>query len=172
MGVRFEVIGPDAAMANPGFILPWVIESKDFSEYTFFAAIADERLAGILVADKRIYEPEILSIGISPEFQGKGIGSALLEFAEYDILSAYDDDEADTDNRITAYAYGEPQTLVPVRRIFEKSGFTASEKGYFVEATLEMLIGNRVVLNSRSVWFPGRLGFRKRKGRPEIAALK
>ena len=86
MSVRFSIIGPKDAMVNPGFIVPWVMESKDFSDYTFYAAIADERLAGILVADKKIFEPEILSIGISPEYQGKGLGTAILEYAEYDIL--------------------------------------------------------------------------------------
>ncbi len=151
MNVRFSIIGLNDALANREFIMPWVIDRKDFSEYTFYAAIVDERLAGILVADKKIYEPEILSIGVSPEFQGKGIGSALLEYAEYDILSAYGDEEAETDNRVIAYAYGEADTIAPVRRIFEKSGFTSIEKGHFVEATLEMLMHNKTILNPKVV---------------------
>jgi len=149
MSVHFSIIGPKDAMVNPGFIVPWVMESKDFSDYTFYAAIADERLAGILVADKKIFEPEILSIGISPEYQGKGLGTALLEYAEYDILSAYEDEEADTDNRIIAYAYGEPDTLAPIRRTFEKCGFSFFEKGYFAEATLQMLRDNETLLKTK-----------------------
>ncbi len=147
MEIRFEVIAHDDALANSGFILPWIAERKDFDKYTCFAAIVDERLAGLLIADPKVYEPEILSIGVSGEYQGLGIATALLGFAVSEILKNYDEYEADTGNRIIAHVYGEPEKIAAVKRVFEKCTFDLYDEGSFYEATVDMLRNNANVQN-------------------------
>ncbi len=127
MNIRFEAIGPGDAQINKEFIFPWVVNSKDFEDYFFYAAIADDKLAGILVADPRVYEPEILNIGISKEFEGQGIGTALLEYAIYDMLENYDE-EVDKENTFIAQVYGEPEKIKAIRRVFEKADLMHMKK--------------------------------------------
>ena len=138
MNIRFEAIGPGDAQINKEFIFPWVVNSKDFEDYFFYAAIADDKLAGILVADPRVYEPEILSIGISKEFEGQGIGTALLEYAIYDMLENYDE-EVDKENTFIAQVYGEPERIKAVKKVFENNGFNAYEEGMFYETAVSKL---------------------------------
>lgn len=147
MKVRFEIIGQAVARANPGFVLPWVLDDNDFNHYTCYGAIADDNLAGILVADPRVFEPQILSIGVSPEYENRGIASALLEYAIYDIAQDCPQGEGMTDNSIVANVFGEPEQIASISKVFEKCGFTAHENGYFYEATVEMLFANKYFLN-------------------------
>ncbi len=147
MGIRFAIIGHDDALANREFILPWIAERKNFGDYTCCAAYTDEQIAGLLIADPKIYEPEILSIGVSPEYEGKGIGTALVEFAVYTLLAEYDDNEAETDNCIIANIYHTPENMAAIKKVFEKCGFTADEKGRFKETTVKKLKDNPIVQN-------------------------
>ena len=149
MGIRFEVISGRDALLNPGFILPQVASSREFDTYVCYAAIANERLAGVLVCDPVRFEPEILSIAVSPEFQGRGIATALLEYAIYDIASEADDHDSEAGYRFVATVSGKAGSIGAIKRVFEKNGFDAENEGAFYELEIADLEGNTYIQNPK-----------------------
>ena len=133
MELRFEIISCEQAMQVSEFIVPWLDNSD---EYTYYVAIADDRFAGLLVANQQAVAPEIVSIGISDEYKSKGVATALLEFAVADILSNYDQDELLVENSISAWVAGPEEEFNTLKRVFEKNGFVAENEGRYYEATL------------------------------------
>ncbi len=149
MGIRFETITNRDALLNPAFILPQVAMSREFEAYVCYAAIADNRLAGILVADPAKFEPEILSIAVSPEYEGNGIASALLEYALYDMAAEYGDHDFETDNRFVANISAKVGNAGAIRRVLEKNGFELLSEGVFCEVEIVDIEGNRYIQNPK-----------------------
>ncbi len=85
--MRYELISPESARSLEGFLPGFVLEDPDFSEYLFYAAIGDDGGAvGVAAVDPVTDAPELLSIGISSEYTGKGYGSGLLSAIIKDLF--------------------------------------------------------------------------------------
>ena len=164
MEIRMEILDAAIAGGARGFILPGVAESEDFDSFAFYGALADGRLAALLVADPRLFEPEILSIAVSPEYQGMGLATGLLTFAVTEMMQDYEE-EGELENRFLSTVLGSPEPTAAVRRVLEKCGFEAANEGGFYEATVGMLQDNRIVQDSRVI-------ARLREKDGEIVALK
>lgn len=83
----YRMISPDAARAAKGYLMPGVAEHPDFEKLFFYAAVEENgALTGLLAIDPAKEEAELLSIGMSPEYCGKGYGSGLLQFAAKDLI--------------------------------------------------------------------------------------
>ena len=150
MEIRMEILDAAIAGGARGFILPGVAESEDFDSFAFYGALADGRLAALLVADPRLFEPEILSIAVSPEYQGMGLATGLLTFAVTEMMQDYEE-EGELENRFLSTVLGSPEPTAAVRRVLEKCGFEAANEGGFYEATVGMLQDNRIVQDSRVI---------------------
>ncbi len=167
MNIRMETISPKAAREAKGFILPNVISSPDFDSYSFFGALTDGRLAGLIVSDPRIFEPVILSIGISPEYQDAGLATELLEYALLEMLRLYPAEELSIPNVFTAEVLGVKGFNKAICRVFEKCGFKPVKKGVFYEIPVSMIRDNHLIQNPSIIT---RLS--SREGREGFAALK
>ncbi len=85
--MRYELISPESARALEGFLPQYVLDNPDFNKLFFYAATGDDGGAvGVAAVDPLALEPELLSIGISSSFEGKGYGSALLSFICTDLF--------------------------------------------------------------------------------------
>ncbi len=51
--------------------------------------VSDDKIAAILVCDPLEFEPEFLSLVVSPEFEGQGIAGGLLDFGIWRGMSGF-----------------------------------------------------------------------------------
>ena len=152
MDIRIEKIDADLAKSFSGFILPIVLADEDFSLFSFYGAIYDEKLCGILVCDIKEFEPEILSIGVSTDYQGKGIAKALLDYAIRDIVDAFEPGVlAEIPNYITARVVEKAGMIGKMEHILTDAGFSAVLEGGFYEVDISSLKNNEYVQNPRAI---------------------
>ena len=148
MNIRVQKIDTDLARAFSSFILPAVSADPDFEEFTFYAAITGDTLCGILVSDLKEFEPEILSIGVSKDYENNGIAKKLLSYALTDIFSLYDVEELDNvPNQVTARVVAQAGKLDKMDHILKNAGFQMVEKGQFCETSVKAVKGNRYLQN-------------------------
>ena len=133
MDFQIKVMSSKDALLNEDYILPYVYKNRDFDRFVCYGAFADDFLVGVLVMDPKIYEPEILSLGVSHERKRQGFGKALLEYAVYDTLSEYDEAEGELGNRFICSVLGKPDNTAGIRAVVEHCGFNPYEDGYFYE---------------------------------------
>ncbi len=138
MEIRIEILDAETAKGMEGFIMPGVAESPDFENYAFYGAIDEKALAGLLVMDPRLFEPEILSVAVSPEYQGMGVATALVQFAIDDMMQNYPEEDA-LENRVVARVIGKEKATAGIRKVLHNNGFEPVERGDFFEATVGMI---------------------------------
>ncbi len=138
MDIRIEILDAEIARKLEGFILPIVAQSPDFEHFAFYGAIDDNILAGLLVMDPRIFEPEILSVAVSPEYQKMGVATALIEFAIADMMQKYPEGNA-LENRFIARVMGKEKATEGIRKALKNCFFEQAEMGGFFEATVGMI---------------------------------
>ena len=74
--MKYELISPESARALEGYIPKYVLENPGFDSLFFYAAVEESGGAvGLAAVDPIVDGPELLSIGISPDYEGKGYGS-------------------------------------------------------------------------------------------------
>ena len=85
--MKYELISPESARALEGYIPKYVLENPGFDSLFFYAAVEESGGAvGLAAVDPIVDGPELLSIGISPDYEGKGYGSELLSFISADLF--------------------------------------------------------------------------------------
>ncbi len=135
MEYRICAITSQQALSFRQFMLPSVAASLEYPDYAFYLAISDKTPLGLLVADPKKADPEILSIGVAPEYTRQGIGTALINYAVGDLLSLYDQEELEEPNRFLASFPVSGEAEGAVSKVLQKAGFELSESGSFYEVT-------------------------------------
>ena len=150
MDYQIFSITSEQALSFRRFMLPTVANSLQFPEYAFYLAVAEEGTKqiplGILVADPKKYDPEILSIGVGKEYTRQGIGTALLRYGVEDLITLYRPEELEEPNHFLADFPVSEEREKAIAGVFEKAGFTLSGEGNFYEVTKQMLQQSEVLL--------------------------
>jgi len=150
MNIRIQQINTDLARAFSGFILPSVSADPEFDAFTFYAAISENTLCGILVGNPREYDPEILSIGVSKDFENTGIAKRLLNYALTDIFSRYNPEEMEeVPNQVSARVVEQAGKLDKLDHILTNAGFEIVEKGQFCETSIKAVKDNKYLQNPK-----------------------
>ncbi len=134
--MEYKMISPEAALSVKQFLYPGVAEDPDLSKFFFYGAIKDDGgLTGLLALDPALNGMRILSIGMSPDFCGKGYGSALLEAAVRDVEKKAGEKE---NSGITVRAEFVQRTdeAKKLSDFFEKNAFLLEEACPFYRMTL------------------------------------
>ena len=146
MNFRIEKIDRDLASSFSEFILPAVLKDEDFDLFTFYGAISGNTLCGILVSDIREFDPEILSFGVSPEYENNGIAKGLLSHALYDLFSYFDRDAVEgIPNQVSARVVEKAGKLGKMDHILSGFGFEPVDKGEFCEISIKDIKTNEYV---------------------------
>lgn len=74
-----DVFGYETAHNDPDIVID---KKVDFNDGLFFVAVDNDRVIGTVMAGHDGHRGWIYSIAVSPEYRKKGLGSALLSFAE------------------------------------------------------------------------------------------
>ncbi|MCR4657313.1 MAG: GNAT family N-acetyltransferase [Lachnospiraceae bacterium] len=91
--MRYELISPESAGALKGFLPQEILDNPGFDRFFYYAAIGDDGGAvGVAAVDPAVSGPELLSIGVSTEFEGKGYGSALLAHICSDLFKRQEEE--------------------------------------------------------------------------------
>ena len=150
MNVRIQKIDTELARHFSGFILPTVAEDPDFDQFTFFAAISGDTLCGILVFDIKEFEPEILSIGVSTEYENRGIAKKLLAYALSDLFSCFDVDAMEElPNQVSARVVEHVGALGKMEHLLTGAGFEPVEKGQFYQVSMKDVRNNQYLQNPK-----------------------
>ncbi|MCR5654068.1 MAG: GNAT family N-acetyltransferase [Lachnospiraceae bacterium] len=160
--VRFEIIPADLAASFKDFMLPPAAEHTEFDKLTFFAAIVDDMIVAILVCDAKRVAPEFLSICVSPDFEGQGIATGLLNFAITEVLSRYGD-EVNIPNNFSARVVGPVGSCDKICHILESIGFKQTENSEFYETRVSSLDSNHILQSDAA---------KERAADPKYRALK
>ena len=123
----YTMISPEAAIAVKGYLMPGVAEHPAFSKLFFYAAVKEDgALTGLLAIDPAKDGAEILSIGMSPEYCGKGYGSGLLQFAADDLIRKLREASL-TDMRLTVNFTTREEDGGKLPNFFNKNGFFSED---------------------------------------------
>lgn len=141
--MNIEIMNASQAKEFNDFILPQVLEDDNFDKYTFYAAIEDDRLCGLLVCDTVITGPEILSVGVSSEYTGRHIATELITYAIADITGSYSDEELSFPNRIGAMVMEGDTDISAICHILDNCGFFLAEENSYYQITGDMLRDNK-----------------------------
>ena len=136
MEITYKRIDTDLALEFADYILPVVAEDTEFERYLCYAVLDEGHLVGLLVADPRRIGPEILSIGLSPVYQKKGLARELLSFALEDMVTMYDGSEDVDMNYFGATILADPELAYRLSCIFEQCGFKPESEGIFYETSV------------------------------------
>ena len=157
MDIRHEVISVNLARAVSDFLLPYVRD--DMEAYDYYAAIAEgtdgdevdgsESIVGLVAVNPMAVGPEIVSIGVSSEYEGLGIATELINFTLGRILENYDEEELDLPNSISAWVVGEPDGKDYAGSAFKANGFEAQDIGNFYEIEVSKLSDSRLLRSEK-----------------------
>ena len=165
MDITYKRIDAELASEFKDYILPAVAEDPDFDQYLFYAVLDEGHLVGLLAADPRRIGPEILSIALSPEYQGKGLARELLAYTLEDMAAMYDGSEGGPENYFGATILTEPIIASRLSGVFLSCGFKPDSEGTFYEVTVGDIKGNPTLQNpSMLTYVTGADG--KKKFRP------
>ncbi len=151
METRFEILTPEQAMQFPNFIFPHVLNDRDSDRYFYYAAIADNRLVGMLVESGTIAEPEILSLGVSPEYTGQGIASGLLNLAINTINARIPKEYSFIPNSINVMLSAPAEELDALKRLYQKFGFETERESSYYRIPVSMLKDNPLLQNKTTM---------------------
>ena len=150
MNITYKRIDSDTAREFADYILPVVAKAREFDDYMFYAMLDEGHIAGLLVADPIRIGPEILSIGLSPAYQKKGLAKELLSYTLEDMITMYDGSEGISPNYFGATIMADRKTAGTLSRIFEQCGFKPGFEGTFYETTVGS-IDESELLHNQSV---------------------
>ena len=153
MNISYKRINAAVARDFADFILPVVSEDASFDEYMFYAALDDDHLIGLLVADPRKIGPEILSIGLSPEYQKKDLAPELLSFALEDMVTMYDGSEGVDPNYFGATIIADHREAAKLCRIFQCCGFKRDQEGVFYQSNVGAINESEILHNKKIAEF-------------------
>ncbi len=152
MDFRIEKIDADLATSFTDFILPAIRNDPDFDKYSFYGAISNDVLCGILVMDIREFDPEILSIGVSDNYENYGIAKALLSYALSDIFRYFDITEMeDQPNQVSARVVANAGGLGKMDYLLTNAGFEPVSRGEFCQITIKNLKENKYLQNPKVI---------------------
>ena len=121
--MEYRMISPDAAKDMKSYLVPGIAEDPEFNEYLYFAAIKEDGgLCGLLCVDPATDESEIKSIGMSPEYSGKGYGSELLHFAMTELAQLIQENGSSSVPLSVSFSTEKPGSE-KLSDFFEKNGF-------------------------------------------------
>jgi len=147
MDITYKRIDAELASEFKDYILPVVADDPDFDQYLFYAVLDEGHLVGLLAADPRKIGPEILSIALSPAYQGKGLARELLAYTLEDMVTMYDGSEGDPENYFGATILADPECASRLSGIFLACGFKPDSEGTFYEATVGDIKSNTSLQN-------------------------
>ncbi len=150
MNLRIERIDKDLVSSFSDFILPAVLTNPDYDKFSFYGAISENTLCGLLVCDIKEFAPEILSIGVSPKYVNQGVAKALLSYALKDLFYYFDRDSVDeVPNFVAARVLEKASLPGPMDHILTGFGFEPVSKGEFCEITVRDLNNNKYLQNAK-----------------------
>ncbi len=153
--MNIEKISHSLALENKKLIFAGVTADPDFENYTVYAAFEDGCICGILVMDQRGQEPEILSLGIGRDYEGRGIATDLLRFGTDDYLDEMK--KGSGSDRFFASLTVNEMYEKAVIRVFEKVGFSLLEMGTNYEGRVVDVAANRKLAAVLKKGNPGKL---------------
>ena len=114
------------------FMNPALADPRKMAGYAYYIAITPENgFLGMLVADPKKVDPEILSVAVSPRYEGRGIATDLVHFAVENILGLFPEEDLDVPNRFLVEAPLDEKNGKALTRVLEKNGFQMENGGYY-----------------------------------------
>ena len=121
------MISPDVAKDMKGYLAHGIADDPASAEYLYFAAVKEDGgLCGLLCIDPAENESEIKSIGLSPEYCGKGYGSGLLHAAMTELAQIVKETGRDSVKLSASFGMEKPGSE-RLLWFFEKNGFSQSD---------------------------------------------
>ncbi|MBO6215095.1 MAG: GNAT family N-acetyltransferase [Lachnospiraceae bacterium] len=145
MDIEYKTILPKDARDFPEFMLPHILNDKDFDKFFYHIAIINDNIVGMLVESGTVACPEILSLGVSPTLKKKGIASGLISYAIDEIKARISAEDLDVPNTINVRLTAPVGKLTALRHLFDKFGFKPYMEGSYYKVTISMLENNQIV---------------------------
>lgn len=144
MKIKIYSLSKEQALEMKGFILPHVLSLPENHKFWYFMAVNEEKYPlGLMVIAPYYPEAELLSIGVSPDFSGKGVATELLSYGIEKVT------EAKISGLRMTYSLS-PFEWSGLDRLMKHSGFYMDEEeNYSYVGTLQQLSKN-TYLNEES----------------------
>ena len=127
--------------------IDWNSPEKD--SYSYYMACDEDTPVGMLALDPIVAGPRILSIGVTPERQNEGIGTALLDHALRDTAANYKTSEEADGCFFEATLWEGQKNYAQLYTVFTNCLFKPTEEEVSASATLEEL-RKKKPLNART----------------------
>ena len=89
MEITIYLLSKEQALDMKGFILPHIFSLPESDKFWYFMAANEKKQPlGLMVIAPCHPEAELLSIGVSPEFSGQGVGTELLSYGIEKVTEA------------------------------------------------------------------------------------
>ncbi len=132
--MEYREITADLAAEYKDFCTQELQDDPDFGEYYYYAALDGNTLAGLAVLNATPEGVELMSIGISPKYQRKGIGSEIIARLYLILQQRYEPMLNGSELFFSLKEIRDPDKWEDLDRFFKRCGFVLSERSVFIKA--------------------------------------